>query len=160
MVKHTQTIRLGNLLTNCLSVFDHFMNLKLKGLSDVEKSVLCKGLNFSVKPKSIEYSEFLLPFELQSRAVKQENLHGEDLSLIKARLLDTTLSSYETFSRDQSPSENLTASEFKALRHLSKNKNDVIQKVDKGNTIVILDKTSYITVTEGILNDHTKFSNL
>ena len=28
-------------------------------LNDVEKSVLCKGLNFSVKPKSIEYSEFL-----------------------------------------------------------------------------------------------------
>ena len=25
-------------------------------LSDVEKSVLCKGLTFSVKPKSIEYS--------------------------------------------------------------------------------------------------------
>ena len=33
-------------------------------LSDVEKSALCKGLNFSVKPKSIEYSEFLRSFEL------------------------------------------------------------------------------------------------
>ena len=30
-------------------------------LSDVKKSVLCKGLNFLVKPKSIKYSEFL-PF--------------------------------------------------------------------------------------------------
>ena len=108
-------------------------------LSDVEKSVLCKGLNFSVKPKSIEYSEYLLPFELLFRDVKQENLHSEDLSLIKARLLDTVLPSYESFSRDQSPSENLAASEFKALRHLSKNKNIVIQKADKGNTIVILD---------------------
>ena len=39
------------------------------GLSDVENSVLCKGLNFSVKPKSIEYSEFLLPFELLFRDV-------------------------------------------------------------------------------------------
>ena len=58
-------------------------------LSDVEKSVLCKGLNFSVKPKSIEYSEFLLPFELLFRDVKQEHLCTEDLSLVKARLLDT-----------------------------------------------------------------------
>ena len=33
-------------------------------LSDVEKSVLRKGLNFLVRPKSIEYSEFILPFEL------------------------------------------------------------------------------------------------
>ena len=54
----------------------------------------------------------------------------------------------------------LTASEFKALKHLSKNKNIVIQKPDKGNTIVILDKISYISAIEEILNDHTKFSNL
>ena len=87
-------------------------------------------------------------------------MHSEDLSLIKARLLDTVLPSYESFSRDQSPSENLTASQFKALRHLSKNKDIVIQKADKGNTIVILDKISYISATEETLNDQTKFSNL
>ena len=55
---------------------------------------------------------------------------------------------------------NLTESEFKALRHLPKNKNIVIQKADKGNTIVILDKICYICAIEEILNDHTKFSNL
>ena len=43
---------------------------------------------------------------------------------------------------------------------MSKNKNIVIQKADKGNTIVILDKISYICAIEEILNDHTKFSNL
>ena len=104
---------------------------------------------------SVEYSRFLLPFELLFRDVKQENLHSEDLLLIKARLLDTALSSYESFSRDQSPSENLTESEFKALRHLSKNNNIVIQKANKGNAIVILDKISYIRAIEEILNDHT-----
>ena len=78
---------------------------------------------------------------------------------MKARLLDTTLSSYESFSSDWGPSENLTVSEFKALRHLSKNKNIVIQKANKGNTIVILDKISFISAFEEMLNDHTKFSN-
>ena len=67
-------------------------------LSDNEKSVLRKGLNFSVKPKSIEYSEIILPFELLFRDIIQENLCSEDLSLMKARLLDTALSSYESFS--------------------------------------------------------------
>ena len=43
---------------------------------------------------------------------------------------------------------------------MSKNKNIVIQKADKSNTIVILDKISYISDIEEILNDHTKFSNL
>ena len=32
MVKHTQTI-VGNLATNCLSVFDHFVGFALKGLT-------------------------------------------------------------------------------------------------------------------------------
>ena len=36
----------------------------------------------------------------------------------------------------------------------------MIQKADKGNTMVILDKISYISVIEEILNDHIKFSNL
>ena len=39
---------------------------------------------------------------------------------MKARLLDTALSSYESFSNDQSTSKNLTASEFKALRYMPK----------------------------------------
>ena len=33
------------------------------------------------------------------------------------------------------------------------------QKADKGNTIVILDKISYISAIEEILNYHPKFSN-
>ena len=70
---------------------------------------------------------------------------------MKARLLDTAFSSYEFFFSDQSPSENLTAPE---------NRNIVIQKADKGNTLVILDKISYISAIEEILFDRTKFFNL
>ena len=36
----------------------------------------------------------------------------------------------------------------------------MIQKADKSNATVILDKISYISAIEEILNDHTKFSNL
>ena len=36
----------------------------------------------------------------------------------------------------------------------------MIQKADKGNNIVILDKISHISAIEKILNDHTKFPNL
>ena len=82
------------------------------------------------------------------------------MSLIKARLLDTALTSYQNFSSDKDPPENLTPSEFKALKRLSKNKNIVILKADKGNTVVILDKCSYISAIEEILNDNSKFSKL
>ena len=94
---------------------------------------MCKGLNFSVKPKSIEYSEFLLPFELLFRDVKQENFSSEGLSIMKARLLDTALSSHESFSSDRNPSENKKGNKSKA---------------DKGKTIVILGKISYITTID------------
>ena len=54
------------------------------------------------------------------------------MSLINARLLDKALTVYQHFSRDTSG--------FKAIKHLATNKNIVIQKADKGNTGVILDK--------------------
>ena len=48
-------------------------------LTDDEKSVLCKGFNFSVKPGLIEYSEFLLPCELLFHNIKCEGLCNEDV---------------------------------------------------------------------------------
>ena len=129
-------------------------------MTDDEKNVLRKSLNFSVKTGLIEYSEFLLPFELLFRDIKREDLCNEDMSLIKDRLLDTALTSYQNFSSDRNPPENLTPSEFKALKRLSKNKNIVIQKAHKGNTVVILDECSYISAIEEIHNNNSKFSKL
>ena len=43
---------------------------------------------------------------------------------------------------------------------MSKNKNIVIQKVEKGSTIAILDKTFYMSAIQETLIAHTKFSNL
>ena len=33
-------------------------------LTESEKSLLCKGLNFTIPPKTLEYADYLLPFEL------------------------------------------------------------------------------------------------
>ena len=112
-------------------------------LTDEEKNVLCKGLNFSIKPGLIEYSEFLLPFQLLFRYIKRQDLCNEDMSVIKTRLLDTVLTSYQNLSSDWEPPENLTTSEFKALKRLWKNKGIIIQKADRGNTVLILDVFLY-----------------
>ena len=82
------------------------------------------------------------------------------MSLIKTRLLDTALTSYQNFFSDQDTPENLTLSEFEALKRLSKNKNILIQKADKDNIVVTLGKCSYISAIEEILNDNSKFSKL
>ena len=49
-------------------------NITLQELTDDKKNVLCRGLDFSVKPGLIEYSDFLLPFELLFCDIKPEDL--------------------------------------------------------------------------------------
>ena len=79
---------------------------------------------------------------------------------MKARIIETTLSSYQGFPVGQIPSENLATSEFRALKNLAGNENIVIQEAGKGNTIVILDTTFNISAIKELLNDHTQFFNL
>ena len=43
---------------------------------------------------------------------------------------------------------------------MAKNKHTIIQDAGKGNTVVILDKCSYVSVNEEILNENAKFSRL
>ena len=42
-------------------------NVSSYNLNDHEKSVWSKGLSFTISPKAVEYSEFLLPFEMLFR---------------------------------------------------------------------------------------------
>ena len=72
-------------------------NISSYDLTDQEKNVLCKGLNFSVKPGLIECSALLLPFELLSREIKLEDLCDNFMSLTETRILDTALTSSKNF---------------------------------------------------------------
>ena len=62
MVKHTQTIH-RHQPTNCLSVFDHFVNLALKGVSNIESSRIllscffCFARSFIFNPSSAKFTK-------------------------------------------------------------------------------------------------------
>ena len=45
-------------------------NLSSYQLTDTEKSLLAKGLNFALPPKRIKYADYMTPFELLFRKVK------------------------------------------------------------------------------------------
>ena len=47
-----------------------------------------------------------------------------------------------------------------ALRDLIKNRDLVLQRADKGNTVVILNKNDYISKFKVILGDSSKFKKL
>ena len=85
----------------------------------------------------------MLRFEKLFRDIKSNSESSVDLANVKARLQDTAFTSYSAFNKDNSPPSNLSNNEFESLSKLKNENNVVIQKADKGNTIVILDKDVY-----------------
>ena len=129
-------------------------------LTDSNKSLLIRSLNFAIPPKKTEYSKFLFPCEFLFHDIKSNSKHSLDLVSIKARLQDTVFISYSTFNKDCSPPFNLSKNEFELLCKLKNENNLVIQKAEKSNAIVILDKDSYLKSIEILLKDSSKFKKI
>ena len=77
---------------------------------------------------------------------------------MKTKTKETALSSFRQYNK--SPQQNLPKEELAALASLSKNKDIVIQKSDKGNSVVIVDKETYIKRMENLLNDKRKLERV
>ena len=58
------------------------------------------------------------------------------------------------------PQQNLSKEELAALTNLSKNKDIIIQKSDKGNSAVIVDKDTYIKRMENLLSDQRNLKKI
>ena len=69
-------------------------------LTEDEKSLLCKGLRFSIPPKKIEYADFLIQFKLLYRdtlfEMKSKNRH-----FLKTKLKDICFSNLKSYSYDK-----------------------------------------------------------
>ena len=61
------------------------------------------------------------------------------------------------YNRKRKKLENITEEEYNALLELASVKSIIIQKADKGNVIVLVDRSSYVGKMETILNDTSKF---
>ena len=91
-----------------------------------DSDILIKGLNFAIPPKKIEYSKFLLPFELLFHDIKSNSESSVDLASVKACLQDTAFTSYSAFNKDNSPPSNFRNDEFESLCKLKSENNLVI----------------------------------
>ena len=124
-------------------------------LNTAEKSLLSKGLNFAIPPKNINYADYMIPFELLYRDVDSLEVSNLDKEFIKSRLRDSAFSPCKDTSKTFE--KNLPKAEFDALKILLKNKDIIIQKADKGNIVVILNRKDYVCKMKNILNDNSKF---
>ena len=67
-------------------------------LSDCEKSLLTKDLNFSIPCKKVDYADYLVQFELFFRDICNEHiLSNEHLDFVKAKTKEAALSSYRSY---------------------------------------------------------------
>ena len=128
-------------------------------LSDCEKRLLAKGSNFSLPPKHLDYADYLVNFELFYRNIRNLGiLSNEDLDFVKTRTKEAALSSYRNYNNNVP--QHLSKEKFLALQNLHKNKNIVIQKSGKGNSVVVVDKADYSDKMDNLLNDTWKFEKI
>ena len=70
-------------------------------LSDIEKKLLAKGLNFCLPPKQLKCADYLVHFELLYRDIRNlEILSNEDLDFVKTKTKETTLSSLRQYNKN------------------------------------------------------------
>lgn len=127
-------------------------------LSDDEKSLLAKGLNFLIPIKKLNFADHATPFEMLYKDIK-----NCDISMYKMDLLKVDLKkiAYSSFHRYNFMKElNLSKNEYNALKTLSSNKELVIHKSDKGNSVVLIDRSDYLKQMQEIVNDTSKFEKL
>ena len=117
------------------------------------------GLSFSLPPKQLSYSDYLIKFELfHTSTDKSKILSGDNLDFIKTSIKDTTLTSFCNYNTNVP--QNLSNAELKALTSLSKNCNLVIQKADKGNSFFIFENNVYLQHIKTILSNFKKFEKV
>ena len=122
--------------------------------------LLIRDPTLAIPPKKNEYSKFLILFEFLFYDMQSNSESSVVLANIKERLQDTAITSYFTFKKGNSSPFNWTNDEFEAMCKLENENYLVIQKGNKGNTIDILGKDSYLKWVETLLKDSSKFRNI
>ena len=125
------------------------MNLSDRPLSDSERSVLMKGLNFSVTPSKIPVDEIVAATELACNQLKDksqaESLRNEVVKIV---------------SKSKPPRSNISRAEREAIKALAKDDSIVILPADKGRTSVILNKQDYHNKVKALLDDTNTYEKL
>ena len=83
--------------------------------------------------------------------------HNDDKLYFKNQPRDIAFSFLYNFNNIRKRLSNIPNEEMRALKVLSKNKDIVILKPDKGSIIVILNFKDYVSKIEEIVKDQTKF---
>ena len=115
-------------------------------------------MNFALNPKKLQYANYCLNFELLYSDILKLDINDKAKEdFLKSKLKEEPLSSFYDYNGQNNKPSNLTSEEFQSLQKLANNNDIIIQKSDKGNSIVLIDRITYIERISEILNDSSKF---
>ena len=102
-IKSTQNKKLEKLIidyNNNKGTGKIIYNFSTHVLTDPQKSLLSKGLNFSIPQKYLRYENYLLPFELLFRDINRSKEMDEGNEIFfKTKLKDTCLTSFKLYNK-------------------------------------------------------------
>jgi hypothetical protein len=122
------------------------INLSKKPISSDKRAILNKGPKFAPTPLQIPTEDLVAEIEAAITNLSQESKDAVRTSA--ANLIRRT---------DLPQHKNTTANERKALYGLKKDKTRVVMKADKGNCLVVMDKTDYDEKMQELLSDQNTY---
>ena len=122
-------------------------NLSDRQLTQTEKNILAKGLNFAITPRQIPLVELITATET---AIQNNNI-----AEVEAEQLRTKVSA--CLSNAKPPASNITMEERKALTSLSNDNNIIILPADKGRCTVLLNQKDYNEKILSLLSDENTY---
>ena len=100
-------------------------NYSSHSLTDDQESLLLKGLNFALPPKTLKYEDYMLPYELCFRDISKADIIQEDLLFAKSDLRNIAYTSFKSYNKNNHKFDNISKGEYKAFLEL-------IELVDNG----------------------------
>ena len=160
--RHTHNSKLFRLGLECevekLDPERLIFNYSSRVLTKEEKEALAFGLKFAFPPNKLNFSNYFLSFEKLLKDLNAHSIYGKEEAgtIFKSSLKHYALSYFYSFdhfkSRDDTLSENLNI-----LKNLARDDNILILRPDKGNGIVLIDRTDYCSKMNDIISDRSKF---
>ena len=114
-------------------------NLPKIHLTQAQQSVLAKGPNFAIAPNKPLNVDYILVIDSVCHKLTDQDSEGlrVDINTLLRRV--------------QAPKPNLNKEEIKDITELRKDKDRLVLTVDRGVTMVVLDKEDYIQKAENLL---------
>jgi hypothetical protein len=165
IIDSTNITQRGKKTTNLITQ-DAIFNLSYHSLTEPEKRVLSKGLKYGIVEKKMDTYEILARFEQLAQLLNrmdiapQQDERRDNFDPKNALMQNLQGMAFEFIELSKQAVDNLAPDEREALINLSKNKEIIISKSDKGNAVVIQDVSDYRKKIGEILSATNKFKKL